>query len=365
MTSNRSSARSSSSTTQVIVDKHRVSLDPDGSIDPEFVKALRAISARHAAILSLQITVGAVNRELYGPHTSGDETFLLLQGEIAAVGSRVPYLWQAARIGALHPNQFIEQIESGLEHEVHAATRGVVLDARREMDLILEPWLAAQFIHESVGHSLEHDNFEAYGTQAGWRLGMQLSGECLQVFDDPTQAGLRGSYAVDDEGTPAERVCLIRDGRVSDTLTSKECGSRPNGHGRVSREGNRALPRSAVTIVGAGSQSQRELISEIELGALCVGVWGGGSQGDTFVVRPVYARLIRDGHLTDEYLRKFDLVGLKSRYLSAVDCVANDVQEFQPFFGCVKDDGRMIPISFRAPSIRLRNVPIHPIAART
>ena len=88
------------------------------------------------------------------------------------------------------------------------------------MDVLLTPDQVILQIHESIGHPLELDrilgderNFagtsfvtlDMFGT---YRYGSEL----LNVTFDPTRPEELASYAFDDEGTPAEKVYLIRNG---------------------------------------------------------------------------------------------------------------------------------------------------------
>jgi predicted Zn-dependent protease len=88
------------------------------------------------------------------------------------------------------------------------------------MDLVLLPSQMTLQIHESIGHPLELDRIlgdernyaglsfvtpDMFGT---YRYGSSL----LNVTFDPTLPGELASYVADDEGTPAKRVHLIRDG---------------------------------------------------------------------------------------------------------------------------------------------------------
>ena len=88
------------------------------------------------------------------------------------------------------------------------------------MDVLLAPDQMVLQIHESIGHPLELDrilgderNFagtsfvtpEMFGT---YRYGS----EQLNITFDPTRREELASYAFDDEGTPAEKTWLIRNG---------------------------------------------------------------------------------------------------------------------------------------------------------
>src|SRR5204863_262658 len=88
------------------------------------------------------------------------------------------------------------------------------------MDVLLMPDQMMLQIHESIGHPLELDrilgdernyagtSFVTPDMFGSYRYGSEL----LNVSFDPTRTGEIASYAYDDDGTPAEKVLLIRDG---------------------------------------------------------------------------------------------------------------------------------------------------------
>ena len=88
------------------------------------------------------------------------------------------------------------------------------------MDLLLAPDQMILQVHESIGHPLELDRIlgdernyagrsfvtpEMFGT-------FPYGAELLNVTYDPTRSGEFASFAFDDDGTPAERQFLIREG---------------------------------------------------------------------------------------------------------------------------------------------------------
>ncbi len=90
------------------------------------------------------------------------------------------------------------------------------------MDLILDPDQMILQIHESIGHPLELDrmlgdernyagtSFVTPDMIGGYKYGSDL----LNVTFDPDRRGQLASYSFDDEGIPAEREYLIRDGTL-------------------------------------------------------------------------------------------------------------------------------------------------------
>jgi TldD protein len=110
---------------------------------------------------------------------------------------------------------------------------------------------ASTMFHEALGHRLEGNRLVARGETRTFAhmLGERILPPGLHVFDDPTvtqMAGrsLWGSYRVDDEGVPACRAELVRDGLLVGFLRnraplpvqpepSKPAYQRSNGHGRT------------------------------------------------------------------------------------------------------------------------------------
>jgi TldD protein len=96
--------------------------------------------------------------------------------------------------------------------------------------LILGPTQLALQIHESCGHPTELDR--VFGTEAAYagtsfltpdgldtlRYGSQI----VNLTADATLPGGLGTFGWDDEGVPAQRVELVREGRFVGYLTSRE-----------------------------------------------------------------------------------------------------------------------------------------------
>ncbi len=88
------------------------------------------------------------------------------------------------------------------------------------MDLLLAPDQMILQIHESIGHPLELDRIlgdeRNYAGRSFVTLDMfghyRYGSELLNVTFDPTRPGELASYAFDDEGDPATKAEIIRDG---------------------------------------------------------------------------------------------------------------------------------------------------------
>jgi len=99
-----------------------------------------------------------------------------------------------------------------------------------ERDLILDGNQLALQIHESCGHAAELDRVLGYeAAYAGTsfltpeKLGKFIYGsKMVNLTADATIPGGLGTFGFDDEGVPAQKVFLVKDGLFVDYLTSRE-----------------------------------------------------------------------------------------------------------------------------------------------
>ncbi|MCX8053093.1 MAG: TldD/PmbA family protein [Armatimonadetes bacterium] len=99
-----------------------------------------------------------------------------------------------------------------------------------EFTLILEGSMLALQVHESCGHPIELDR--VFGTEASFagtsflttdKLGsFKYGSDLVNITADATLPGGMGSFYYDDEGVPAQRVDIIKEGIFSGYLSSRE-----------------------------------------------------------------------------------------------------------------------------------------------
>jgi TldD protein len=99
-----------------------------------------------------------------------------------------------------------------------------------ERDIIIGSSQLALQVHESIGHPVELDR--VLGTEASYagtsfvtldKLGkLKYASPIVSVYQDATIEGALGSFGFDDEGVPAQRLPIIKDGLFTGYLTSRE-----------------------------------------------------------------------------------------------------------------------------------------------
>jgi TldD protein len=103
-----------------------------------------------------------------------------------------------------------------------------------EMDIIIGGSQLALQIHESCGHPTELDR--VFGTEASFagtsfltveKMGnFKYGSPQVSIYQDATAEGGLGTFGYDDEGVPAQRTPVVKDGLFVGYLTSRETASK-------------------------------------------------------------------------------------------------------------------------------------------
>jgi predicted Zn-dependent protease len=148
------------------------------------------------------------------------------------------------------------------------------------MDVLLAPDQMVLQIHESVGHPLELDrilgderNFAGTSFVTPDMFGTYRYGsEHLNITFDPTRPEELASYAFDDEGTPAEKTFLIRDGVLERPLGGAISQSRAGlpgvANSRAASWNRPPIDRMANLNLEPGTATFDALVEGIEHGVL-------------------------------------------------------------------------------------------------
>ncbi|MEO1060787.1 MAG: TldD/PmbA family protein [Actinomycetota bacterium] len=179
-------------------------------------------------------------------------------------------------------------------------------------NLVLAPDQMVLQIHESIGHPLELDrilgderNFAGTSFVTPDMFGsFRYGSELLDVTFDPTVEGELASYGFDDDGTPAERHHLIRDGILERPLGGAVSQSRAElpgvANSRACSWNRPPIDRMANLNVEPGDTSFDDLIGGIEQGVYMETnvSWSIDDSRNKFQFGCEYGRLIEDGELT-------------------------------------------------------------------
>jgi TldD protein len=227
-----------------------------------------------------------------------------------------------------------------------------------EYTVILDPVLAGVFAHEAFGHLSESDFvYQNEKLQQIMVLGKTFGGKHLNIVDDATISGLRGSYKYDDEGMPATRTYLIREGVLVGRLHSRETaakmGEKPTGNARAINYLFPPIVRMTNTFIENGNLSFEETLGDIKEGVYVKNWYGGMTSLEMFTFSAGEAYMIRNGRLA-ELLRPVTLTGNVFTTLNNIDAIGNDLQMNQGG-GCGKGGQSPLPVSDGSPHIRIRH----------
>jgi len=271
--------------------------------------------------------------------------------EVQQVGLSLGSRGDFSSIHGLH-----QQVRQMAQHAVELLSAPQVKGG--EYPVVLDPVLAGVFVHEAFGHLSEADFvYENERLHRIMTLGKKFGGKELNIVDDATIPGLRGSYKYDDEGTPATKTYLIREGRLVGRLHSRETaakmGERPTGNARAISYHYPPIVRMTNTYIEPRSASFEDMISDIKEGVYAKNWYGGTTSMEMFTFSAGEAYMIRHGKLA-EALRPVVLTGNVFTTLQNIDAIGSDL-EMNQGGGCGKGGQMPLPVSNGSPHIRIHH----------
>jgi TldD protein len=224
--------------------------------------------------------------------------------------------------------------------------------------VVCDPNLAGVFVHEAFGHLSEADFVYANPqAQEMMVLGRRFGPHGLNIIDDGTLPGMRGTHRYDDEGTPSQRTDLVREGVLVGRLHSRETAARMDepvtGNARASGYRYPPIVRMTNTYIDAGEATFEDMISEIELGVYARDWFGGQTMLENFSFSAGYGYMIREGSVA-EMVRDVVLSGNLFTTLKNIDALGSDLV-FAKRGSCGKGQGGL-SVSMGAPHIRIQAV---------
>jgi TldD protein len=231
-----------------------------------------------------------------------------------------------------------------------------------EYTVVANQMLAGVFIHEAFGHLSEADFvYENPKAREMMTMGRKFGKGLLNVYDDGSIPHQRGTTLYDDEGTPARRNWLIRDGelvgRLHSRQTAAKMGENASGNARAINYRFAPIVRMTNTAIENGTTSFEEMIKDIDLGIYACEAYGGQTQLETFSFSSGYAYMIRDGKIA-EMVKDVILSGNLFSTLGNIDAIGNDFKWLNTGGGCGKGNQYPLPVGMGAPHIRIQNVVI-------
>lgn len=222
-----------------------------------------------------------------------------------------------------------------------------------KMPVLLAAGWGGVWLHEAVGHALEADTRLLVA-----KRGQRIAPEGITLVDDATLADGRGSFAFDDEGSPATRTVLIENGLLHSLLTDRRHGMPSTGNARRQDYRHPPLPRMTNLLMLGGQTAPEDLTADVQAG-LYVNAIGHGSvlPGGRFSFEIVEGTRIEQGRLTHP-VAGLRVVGEGLQSLRKMVGVGNDFK-LDPGRGWCEKANQVVPVSVGMPSVLLREMETH------
>ena len=195
--------------------------------------------------------------------------------------------------------------------------------------VVLGPNVVGVFVHEAFGHLAEAD-LTLSGSVLMGKLGKRVASEAVTIYDDGTIEGAFGSFKYDDEGIPAQKTLLVKDGVVVGLMhnreTAQKFNARPTGNARAEDFRVEPIIRMRNTFLEPKDHSFEELIEGIKFGYYFKSFRGGQANLDgTFQVGIQEGYEIVKGEVGDP-VRNASISGNTLETLYKVDAVGKDFE---------------------------------------
>ena len=257
--------------------------------------------------------------------------------------------------------------EETVDQLVADLTKGIdaALEAGRpkggKMPVVMGAGASGILLHEAMGHAFEADFNRKGQSIFSDRMGRKVCPAGINIVDDATWQGNRGSCNFDDEGIPGQKTYMVQDGVLNsylhDRISAAHYGVSPTGNGR--REGFRynPIPRMRLTYMENGTTDPQDIISSVKKG-IYVDEFSNGQvkigEGDfTFYVKSGF--LIENGRLTRP-VKDINVIGNGPQALADIEMVGNDLKIDNGTWTCGK--GQSVPVGCGMPSVKVRELTV-------
>ena len=262
----------------------------------------------------------------------------------------------AELIGPALVKEVAEEVVKGIDDR---------FEARRpkggQMSVVMGAGASGILLHEAMGHAFEADFNRKGQSIFSDKLGCRVCPKGVNVVDDGTLAFNRGSGNYDDEGVPAQKTYMVRDGILEsylhDRISAAWYGVPSTGNGRRESFRYNPIPRMRATDMESGEASPSDIIASVNHG-IYVDEFSNGQvkigEGDfTFFVKSGF--LIENGRLTAP-VKDINIIGNGPQALADIVAVGNDLKIDNGTWTCGKEQS--VPVSCGMPTVLISNLTV-------
>jgi len=332
--------------------------------------------AYFSAGMSRTVFVDTEGREI-AQNSVGIQLFISAH-TIADDGMYLPLVksWKVFSLNELPSDEEVMQISREISATLSDLRKAPVVESFTG-PAILSPEAAGVFFHEIFGHRVEGSRLKQENDAQTFKkkIGETVLPKHLSVTFDPTlrhydKMPLTGCYAFDDEGIPAQRVEVVKNGILRDFLMSRtpiDGHKRSNGHGRGSIGSAPVSRQSNMLIESTQRLSDDELIKRLRKETIAQKkkyayyfkeVSGGFTNTsrylpNSFNVTPLIVyRVYADGR-PNELVRGVDMVGTPLAMFSKVEACG---ERYAVFNGMCGAESGSLPVSCVAPALFVKQI---------
>ena len=229
-----------------------------------------------------------------------------------------------------------------------------------KLPVVINNGMGGVLFHEACGHGLEADAIQKQSSVFANQVGEQVASKAVTAVDDATVKNAWGSFGVDDEGNPAQRTTLIKDGILQDYMYDHKAASKEarnsTGNGRRDSYQSLPIPRMTNTFIEEGEYSPDEIINSVDDGFYAKKLSGGQVEPATgeFIFSVSEGYLIKNGQIADP-VRGASLIGRGIDVLKNIEMVGNNL-ELAP--GMCGKQGQSVPAGVGQPTLLVNEMTI-------
>ena len=231
-----------------------------------------------------------------------------------------------------------------------------------EMPVVMAAGSSGILLHEAIGHAFEADFNRKNVSIFSDRLNQKICDENINVVDDGTIDGDRGSINFDDEGIASQKTYIVKNGVLNsylhDRISAKHYGVAPTGNGRRESFKYMPIPRMRSTYMENGRHTEADIIASVKQGVYVNRFSNGQVQigaGDfTFFVKNGF--LIENGRLTQP-IKDVNIIGNGPKALADITMVGDNLKIDPGAWTCGKD-GQGMPVSQGLPTVLVRQLTV-------
>ena len=321
---------------------------------------------KHPKIASSRVTYSDSRLEKYFVNSQGSlikQTKIftgVAYGAMARDGTNVQQAYES--VGQYGGYELVENCEESIE-KVRKRSLDL-LNAKKiesgQYSVILDPVLAGVFAHEAFGHLSEADFLhENPRMQDVMILGREFGPDFLNIIDDGSLPGLAGFTPIDDEGIPGQKTYLIKNGKLTGRLHSRETAGAMkediSGNARSISPMYQPIVRMTNTYIDNGNSNLEKMLESMDDGIYALNYLGGMTNLEMFTFSSGYAYRVKNGKIK-ELLRDVNLSGNVFTTLKNISAIGSDLQHQGGLGGCGKGGQSGLPVSTGSPHILIKDV---------